>query len=312
MKKAVVLAVHHLESPRAVKITVDSFLQQGAVPVFVFDKLSPEVRRYMDTLRGHGIHLIPIGGFTWISTAFYGLGAARDAGFRHAMELGFDCVVSSDTHVLLLGDLNRLCADALAHGAAQGLRLDSPFSAWPRVGPEARPWYGPVFSISLRNRVDVFDCRLKPWSYEPLMAFSSSALRRLADLQEGRVILGRGFGAELPDLSMSLSRLGYDVACTPVAYVHRYSTGSEEFWRGRWDELQYRLWAESFGVYLVKHVPERYRERSPYAGFEKYVAPWQLEIAKRFNEVARPTEEVYRRFIESRPRLGSPPALLME
>jgi len=299
-KRAAVVAVIHHELPRALRITVSSLLRAGFVPIIVFDKIGSEVVRFIGDLKKEGVELVPLYGFTWLSSGDVGIGQARDAGMRHAVELGFNCIATPDSHVVALGSADSLCRDA-EMGATQGYRIDAPFYGWPdrTVGI---PWYGRMYSISLKYFVEVYDCRIKPWSYEPLMAFSASALKKLMDVQSGRIIVGRGFGAELPDVSISLARLGYRVGCTPVKYIHRASTDDVSFWRERWnDERQKKYWMESFGAYVCKHVPD---VDGPYKDFPKALEPWQRAICENFRKYAkRDIREVYLEFILSKPNV---------
>jgi len=308
-KKAAVVAVIHHESPRALRITVNSLLRGGFVPIIVFDKLASEVVRFIKDLRSEGVELVPLYGFTWISSGDVGLGQARDAGMRHAVELGFDCIATPDSHVVLQGSADSICRDA-AGGATQALRIDAPFAGWPEKTTGV-PWYGRMYSISLKHYVEVYNCTIKPWSYEPLMAFSASALRRLMDIQSGRIIVGRGFGAELPDVSISLARLGYRIACTPVPYIHRASTEDIPFWRERWrDERQKKYWMESFGAYVCKHIPDI---DSPYSGFPKALEPWQKAICENYRQYAKKDiREVYLEFIKSAPAVKGDIQLLLK
>lgn len=306
--KAVVLAVHRLESPRALNITVSSFLRYGVVPIFVFDKLSSELTNYMSELRRNGIDFVPISGFRWLTTQYFGVGMARDVGIRHAYELGFDCIIISDTHVKLLEDPSPLCRE----GLWQGMRIDAPFSSFPNPPPNARPWFGRMYSVDLSRYVEVYDCTYKPWSYEPLSAISRSAVKALMDAKSGLVIVGRGFGAELAELSMSVARLGFPVGCVKVGYIHRVSSGDEDFWKKRWDETQLQLWRESFGVYMLMHVPKERWRTSPYLGFDRYVDPVRAKIAIQFNDVAKlTTYDVYNAFIRSNPVTNTNPSILL-
>jgi hypothetical protein len=309
-RAAVVPVIHH-EQPRALAITLRSLLRAGFVPVVVFDRLGAEVVRLVSGLRGEGVELVPVHGTTWISSGDVGVGQARDAGFRHAVELGFDCIATADSHVYLLDSAGALCSAALEHGGAQGTRIDAPFWQWPHSG-WGPPWHGRMYSVSLTRHVDVMSCRVKPWSYEPLLAFSARALRDLMDAQHGRVVVGRGFGAELADVTVSISRLGYRVACSPVRYVHRASGGEEEFWRARWrSPLQVRYWRESFGAYVLKHVPDWVP--TPYREFARALEPWQVAACEEFRRRARrDIFSVYAEFIASAPEVrGSLHELLL-
>jgi glycosyltransferase involved in cell wall biosynthesis len=303
MKAAVAIPVHELESPLALRVTAASFLEQGAEVFIVID--TPLVYTKFSQYVPQEVK--------WLVNPQPGLGAARNLGLSNLAKAGYDCVATADSHVVLLDGIDELCRDALAGGGAQGLRIDvNQQQLLTRTPSSSRPWFGRMYSISLARYVEVYSCEHKPWTYEPLTAYSGSALRRLMEIQSGVLILGRGYGAESPDLSMSLARLGYKIMCSPTRYLHRFSTGQESFWKDRWNDEQNKLFRESFGVYLYKHVPKEKWRASPYETFVREVKPWQMALADRFNSAARmSTEQVYKLFLSTKFSIsGSPNDLL--
>ncbi|MGC9119558.1 MAG: glycosyltransferase family A protein [Thermoproteus sp.] len=298
MKIAVAVPAHALELPSALRTTTASFKAQGADVYIVVDDPQTYLKfvRYVGDLR-------PM----WLITQQAGVGAARNYGLAHLASSGYDCVLTADSHVRLLDSLDVLCRDALAYGATQGWRIDATHQQLVSgtIPSDKKPWFGRMYSVTLSKYVEVFDCVHKPWSYEPLTAYSATALKHLMKAQSGYVIIGRGFGAELSELTMSLSRLGYKVACSHVRYLHRFSKGDEPFWRDRWSDEQNRLFKESFGVYVAKHIPPEAQQRSPYYPFLKEVKTWQWPLIEEFNRSARySTVFVYELFLNS----GAPKA----
>lgn len=302
MNVATVIAAHHLEISKHLKITIESYYRWNVLPILVFDKLSPEVVEFIKILKKEKIDLPPVATVSWVTSGGIGVGHARDVGLRHAVELGFDCIINSDSHVVMMRDPRPACASAFESGFSFIPHLTSPFDKFPQPS-NAPQFYSVIHTLDLNQYADVYWCKFKPCGYDPVIVFSANALKKLMDAQSDKLIIGRGFGAELHDITMSLTRLGFYGACNPsVLYIHRVSTGEEEFWRKRWNQQQLDLFMESMGVYLLKHVPEPYRSRSKYSPGLKRVQPWQKELINQFNKVAvKSALDAYKEFVNSNP-----------
>lgn len=207
-----------------------------------------------------------------------GLGRGRGYAFKWFLDHGGDVIVISDSHVVLLEGFE--CG-----GFCDFKRFDFGFDVEdnPLGVVDRVAWhFGQVNWDRVMDRF-VFDCKYKPYSYNPLTAYSRHVVKRIVDVYSKYgldPIPWPGYGADVEQLYVSAFRLfgigGEFGKCVygregrPV-YGHRASVSNinHPFWSNRWkDQWYYSEWYQANVCFLKLQLPQEYWDRPRSRGFD--------------------------------------------
>ncbi len=258
MSRAVIcISCHELEEDYALKVTVETALEAGFDVIVGYDNFIPFT--HADILRRYPKDRVHV-----VVTMTRGIGNNRNMLAHKAIEFGYDVFIQSDCHVAFIVKETplQISNNVFEHFPVEGKALLNARA----IEPVAFKYIGTV-----HDRHDIrkirFIGRESKWIYfhgEPVFAVETKILRRIADLQSGFIYLLPGYGYEVTDIMLTISRLGYrfDVNRSLV-YAHRINKGHEDRWSRRWDREQLMMFHANMYIYSIKHgftSPVYYKE----------------------------------------------------
>ncbi|MEM4048848.1 MAG: glycosyltransferase family A protein [Zestosphaera sp.] len=241
-----------------------------------------------------------------------GVGRARDLGIKYGLKHGYDCLIFSDSHMIIPPDIERLCSYKIAQPAVaavdvkRGKVLRSGEVIGDFLGEYDWYWY---YIFQSQTKKDIM-------STQPMFSFSRDVAEALVSYNNGWFTQCLYWGKENFDPTLSASRIGVDLDLVDVRVGHVYKEGSPKGWRKRFvlQNIDKRepwygkvtpkspyMFGITFAdaVFALKHYEDDMhmiqRGIDPTALKVAKETDWIMKSIKEFNKNARPRHESYER-----------------
>ncbi|PNV81276.1 MAG: hypothetical protein C0179_03525 [Fervidicoccus sp.] len=271
-----IVSCHELEEAYGLEATAESFLSHGIDVIVGYDRGVPDHHRdVISRLKSsYGDRLS-----VEISNSV-GIGANRDYLARRVVDAGYRYMIQSDCHVKLVR-FSDPRDNAVFYNYAVS---DSEFADAEKYADKKVVFIGTIPDIlDIRSVVFVYKAERIFFFNEPVFEVRVDLLRQLMDIQSGHIYLLKGYGYEVADLMLSLSRLGHFFRVYDNLYAHRINTGSEDRWVRRWDPLQLELYSLNLSLFEYKHdFPRKYFSEGMRSKYRDL-----FDIADQFNKHAK-------------------------
>ena len=151
-----------------------------------------------------------------------GVGRARDAGVKWGVKNGYDCLIFSDSH-MIVPDVSTLCDHDLAQPQVEAVGANSSVVG-DFLGEWDWKWYYISRTVTKRNIMTT----------EPMFSLTRDVAEALISANGGWYTPVFYWGKENFDPTLSATRLGFQLDLVPEVKVgHVYKEGSPKGWRRR-------------------------------------------------------------------------------
>lgn len=203
------------------------------------------------------------------------------------LEPNAEYICTADSHVVLLKNFScRGAACDIKRCDYPPERDEKPYSVLPCTGHYGQAYW------NFRYQTFIYNCRHKPFSYNPLICIRRDAAKAVRNLYAKYglpVIPWEEYGSDQQQIYVSVFRLYglEETECVeergPV-YLHRANKPDYPFWKNRWTPERLAKYAVARSCFLKLHYP---RELWSLIGNEPASCPIPDDVAKRLNDEFR-------------------------